>query len=88
MYKLTKEDKINSLDAFIIKIQISIATTEETPQVLIYNKNKSLYYQNKADKKILRLMKGAKKKYFYANMIGSKINILEKLLGEAEEQNW
>lgn len=68
----------------IVKVQVSIITNEDQPQVLIYNQYRTALWQGDAAKEILDLMGGEYKKYFYAKIVDTKFE-LEK---EAPKQGW
>lgn len=67
----------------IVKVQISIFTNEAKRQILIYNEDRSVNYQEDADKDTIKLMDGELKKYFKATIKG-KIIHLGKEVGEQE----
>jgi len=70
----------------IVKVQVSLFTTESEPQVLIYNKNLSHSYQGPVSEDIIEIMKGEPKKFFYAKLPKKPGQI--ELLNEAPWQDW
>jgi hypothetical protein len=68
----------------IVKVQLSITTTEKLPQVLVYNEGKHLHYQGPATKEIERALGGKLKKYFYATLLEGQFVIGKP----APEQDW
>jgi hypothetical protein len=69
----------------IVKVQVSLATTHEKRQVLVYNEDKSVYYEDDASREILQRMDGRVKVYFNARMVGTDIEIQGEV---KEEQDW
>jgi hypothetical protein len=69
----------------IIKLQVSIYTTESKSQVLIYNKDRSIFYQEDITPEIEDLMDGDKKAYFEAHIDETNKLVLDK---QIDEQNW
>jgi hypothetical protein len=68
----------------IVKVQISLFSTEEGPQMLIYNKDKSVWYEDAAPDTLMMVMGSSNKKYFYAEIVDTKI----QLGRPAKAQNW
>lgn len=69
----------------VIKMQLSLETNLDAQQVLVYNEDRSIMYQQAVIPEILEIMKGRPKAYFYARMAPDKmLDILE----EAPEQEW
>jgi hypothetical protein len=58
--------KIHLSDPFIVKIQLSEYTTAGTRQILVYNEDHSVYWQDNAGHEILKAMRGRPKVYFLA----------------------
>ena len=69
----------------IVKVQISFSYIERENYVLIYNKDESVWYEEHADKKILKLMNGKKKEFFYAHINKKGEIVLGK---QAPWQDW
>lgn len=69
---------------FIIKIQASLFSSVEEQQVLIYDEDKDIKFQENMSEQMENLMRGRKKVYFHAKMNGGKLEILE----EAPDQDW
>lgn len=63
----------------IIKVQISLFTSEGSPQALFYNKRKSVVYQETASLELLAIMNGRTKAFFKAIVVNSKLGIGEEV---------
>jgi hypothetical protein len=50
----------------IVKVQLSLSTTEPVPQVLVYDKPRAWFWQGRADENLAALMGTRKKAFFYA----------------------
>ena len=70
----------------IVKIQISLMTTEKQKTMLIYNRSRSVLYQAPADKDVLEIMKGRPKAYF--NAIINKATKFIEIQNEVNDQLW
>lgn len=58
----------------IVKVQISLMTNaKDGPQVLVYNKNRKVWYTGKATPAIKKAMKKDAKAFFRAEMRGTEI---------------
>ena len=68
----------------IVKVQLSLTTSEECQQVCIYNEDESVFWMGDASKELIKEMKGEFKQFRYAEIIDSKIDIQE----EAPWQEW
>lgn len=68
----------------ICKLQISQFSTEEDKQMLIYNEDRSIFYEDKATEEVLKLAGDKPKLYVYAQVVGTKVQIT----GIAPKQNW
>lgn len=68
----------------IVKVQASLVTTEDSQQILIYNKDKSAFWQGPATSELLTIMNGRPKAFFSARIVKKKIMIDS----EAKWQNW
>jgi len=60
---------------FVVKVQLSLATSLNTRQCLIYNRDKSLAQEFPASKEILRAMGNHDKRYFNASFDNGKLTI-------------
>jgi hypothetical protein len=60
---------------FIVKVQISLATSFMAKQVLVYNKDRSLRWQGNASEEVLRLMGDLPKAFFWATVEGTEFMI-------------
>lgn len=69
----------------IVKVQLSMATSHENQRVLVYNKNKSVWYEGDASKKLIKQMGGRFKMFFKAKMEKDKSITLIK---PAKSQDW
>jgi len=75
----------------IVKVQISLFDSDK--RILVYNKDESVMYEDKAPKEIIKRMKGKDKAYFKAHIKFININITDFpkiiILDEmVEDQNW
>jgi len=68
----------------LVKIQKSIVTTHKRPQVLVYNKDKSVMWEGDLTKEVEALMKNETKAYFEAKLEGTKVVIGSRV----SEQCW
>lgn len=68
----------------IVKVQVSLASSLNSQQILIYNKSRSVMTQQDASEEIIKLMDGCFKAFFHAH-IDDKMIILDK---EAKWQSW
>ena len=69
---------------FIVKVQVSLMTSHDVPQVLIYNESRKVWFQGPLGRDTQRAIGPAKKKYFNAHLAGT-IVVLDE---EVEEQDW
>ena len=69
----------------IVKVQTSLFTSKDQQQVLVYNKDRSIYYEGNATKKLLRMMSGRFKAFFKAKL--EKDGSLT-IIKPAKEQDW
>lgn len=75
----------------IVKVQISLVTSDGSTRMLIYSKLSSIMYEGLATQDILDVMNGRPKAYFEAELVsdpdnGNKSRI--KLIKEVKTQNW
>ena len=61
--------------SFIVKVQLSLSTTEPQQQVYIYDKGRKHVYQGDAGEEILTIMGDRTKDFFRAHIVGSQISI-------------
>lgn len=59
----------------IVKVQLSLSTTESSRQVLIYNEDHSVVYRGDAPRKLVRIMGQRPKAFFYAEIDGKNIDL-------------
>jgi len=69
----------------IVKVQLSITSSDGIQKVLIYDKSKSIMYQEDANQDIIGKMDGEVKKFFNARI--NKKGILE-LINPTDFQDW
>lgn len=74
----------------IIKIQISQFDSEGRSIMLVYNKDRSVMYEEEATKDILTVMQGEPKRFFNAKVITNKkpYSRVIQINGVAPYQNW
>lgn len=53
-------------DPFMVKVQRSITTSESTPQMLIYDRDRNVNYQSELDPEIAKMMRKRLKVYMWA----------------------
>jgi hypothetical protein len=70
---------------FVVKVQISEFTTARNAQVLVYNEDHSVYWQDAAGVEILQAMRGRPKVYFEA--IRDSFGVIH-LGDEVKDQDW
>ena len=68
----------------VVKVQVSIATTEPVRQACIYNQDHSIEWMGNCSRATLRFMAGKLKRYAFAHLKGTQI-VLD---GYAPEQDW
>jgi hypothetical protein len=69
----------------IVKVQVSLFTTESAQQVLVYNEDRSVMYQGDVTQDILDAMGGAPRRYFFAVINDDNTIGIED---PAPEQTW
>lgn len=70
---------------FIVKVQLEqFGTGGRKRQCLIYNQRKDIVSEHPASKELIKLMNGEPKKFFWAKLVDTKIQIEE----EAPWQLW
>lgn len=69
----------------IVKVQISLSTSAPCPQVLVYNKSKTVWYEGDAPKKVMSMMAGRYKAFFKAKREKDGSLTLKK---PAKNQDW
>lgn len=68
----------------IVKVQLSLATSANVQQVLVYSEDRKISWEGDASREIIRRMKGEPKAFFYAH-IKNKVILLDDL---AKWQEW
>lgn len=69
----------------IVKVQISLFSSDNTANVLVYNKDQSVVFEGEVSKEVVKAMKGETKAFFYFTaMKGGYI----RLFGKAPWQGW
>ncbi len=69
----------------IVKVQLSLHTNCNKRQMLVYNKDNSIFWQGNTTKAVKKIMKGLPKKYFYGWVNEHKQFVLDD---EAPVQDW
>lgn len=69
----------------VVKVQLSLSTSEPTRQVLIYDEGGGWQWQGTAAPDILRLMNGRVKAYFFATQLRDGRLSIEH---DAKTQEW
>lgn len=75
---------LKTFEIMIVKVQQSLFTNEEEPQMLIYNKSKSVFYQAPLIPEVKELLGDRPKAYFKAKLVDSLIELHE----EIKPQKW
>jgi hypothetical protein len=70
----------------IVKVQVSLATTEPKRRVLVYNRSRSVQWEDEASADILKVMNGKAKAFFHAT-VSKKTKRLE-IGAETDWQDW
>ena len=70
----------------IVKVQISLAQTAAKRRVLIYNKARSVQWEDEASTEILKIMNGKAKAFFKATIRKSDRKLM--LGNETDWQSW
>lgn len=70
----------------IVKVQMSLATTEKKPQVLVYNEDRSVTWQGDSTEDFVDLLDGETKGFFEAK-IRTTDGFIE-IDGPADWQDW
>ncbi len=71
----------------IFKVQISLMTSNDVPEVLIYNEDRSLEFICDLTKDTAKMMDGEYKKFFWG-LYNCKTKEIELSIHEAEWQEW
>lgn len=75
----------------IVKVQLSLNSSDGVQHVLIYNKDKSIYYEDIADEAMIEAMAGKPKRYFNAELVDDRNSPGSKRINldsYAEDQVW
>lgn len=72
-------------ERFIVKIQLSEYTSANQRQVLVYNEDRSIYWQDTAGPEILQAMRGRPKVFFEA--IRDSYGVIH-VGDEVEDEDW
>lgn len=56
----------------IVKVQLSLASSDGKQQMLIYNKDRSINYQAEATPEVIKVMKKEDKQFFHARLDADK----------------
>lgn len=68
----------------IVKVQVSLYTTHEARQCLIYDQSQRFRHQGEVSDELMSLMRGRAKAFFYADVHGREFVIGD----EAPSQAW
>jgi hypothetical protein len=71
-------------DRIIVKVQLSLYTTEVERQVVVYNEDQSIFFEMDAPLDVLELMGERPKAFFYATLKDGTLGLDE----QAPWQNW
>lgn len=69
----------------IVKVQISLQSSDNVRRMYIYNKGKTIEYQAEVTPEVWHIMKGRSKAFFHASLSDDKKIILGE---EAQWQDW
>jgi hypothetical protein len=62
---------------FVVKVQLSLSTSAQTRQLLIYNEDKTVFHQEPATPEIVRHLKNKAKSFWLARIRNTLIELLE-----------
>lgn len=68
----------------VVKIQLPISITEEIPQMLVYNEDKSIYIMTPVQDRYAKELKQSYKGYYEAVVTGDVVDIGKRV----EDQPW
>lgn len=68
----------------IVKVQISLFSTSKDRQVLVYDEDNTIHYQDDATKEIIKAVGKSNKAFFYYTIEDKTIMLLDK----APYQDW
>jgi hypothetical protein len=66
----------------IIKMQVSQASSRPGRMVLVYNQDRSIFYEEPLTDEIAALMYGRPKAYFHADLDGTGLEIGDEVLAQ------
>lgn len=69
----------------IVKVQLSLATTKGKRQVLVYNKKRTIEYEDDASPELINLLGDQPKAFFHAYVDEDNVIRIQK---PAEWQDW
>jgi hypothetical protein len=69
----------------IVKVQLSLNTSEATRQVLIYNKSRSILFEGLADSEVINAMNGEPKRFFQAHLDFNERVVLDDVV---DDRDW
>ena len=74
----------------IVKVQVSVKTTENRPQVLVYDRTRTFFYTGDVPPKVAALMGARKKAYFEAEAVPNAdgAGVTLSIGAEVDEQSW
>jgi hypothetical protein len=71
--------------SFVVKVQLSLHSSTAGRQVLVYNEDQSIHWQDAAGKDIIETMRGRDKAFFNATQNAKGVIEIGE---EVEEQGW
>lgn len=77
----------DKIEKMIVKVQVSLFTSDDIPTVLVYNEDRSHRYEGPIIKGLMKKMNGYPKKFFWANVNLSRPDLID-ILEEAPWQKW
>ena len=63
----------------IVKVQVSLFSTDGTKRMLIYNEDRSTFFEGDLTQEVRKAMDGQPKAYFEAKLIDTKVNLIKKV---------
>ena len=75
---------LGSIKPFIIKVQVSLSTTHQKPQILAYNRARTLEWTGDCAEDVLKLLGDKKKAFFWATIQDGEFMIDRP----CEDQDW
>lgn len=63
----------------IVKVQLSLMTSEAEQQMLVYNKDRTIWWEGPATAIVRLAMQGDAKAFFEAELVGTEVQIGERV---------